>query len=149
MRNWVRAGFLLVALLVTSARSDAILCYFAFREPAGSPDGHVEGVFERINCGFDGSYCSMTFRKAGRVNAWLTLIRRPLVIDGRPGIVCPSMPWDHMHAQCLDWPSDVVPGKTHIRIAYWWVDQHDTCPRGMKPRRFPRIAVTDRFSTIR
>lgn len=144
------AGWVLAVLLVTAAPSTAIMCYIAPRAPVGAPDGHIDGVFESVECGFDGSPCSLSFRKDGGAKAYLTLVRRPLIIDGHAvAQECGSIPWDHMHTRCPNWPQNVVPGKARIRISYWWVDQYDTCPaKSAPPMRFKPIAVTYSFATL-
>jgi len=148
--GWAAAVSVLAVLLLIAAPSKAIICYIAFRAPVGSPDGYVDGVFESLQCGFDGSGCSLSFRKTGGVKAYLPLALRPLMIDGHSlAPECASVPWDHMHARCPDWPQNVVPGRTRVRIPYWWVDQYNTCPVKSAPlKKFDRIAVTDRLTTL-
>jgi hypothetical protein len=133
----LRAG-IVAALLVLTAHLASSMSYFRPPLPSGPPAGYVKGIFLERACGADGGGCGTRVRKDDGSQGVLSSVPlESIIVDGR-SIFCMNSP--PLQSQCDEWPKDVTPGKTRIRMPYWWAHDKST------GYTFP---YTDRITTIK
>ena len=117
-RRWLLILTITAATVVGTPRSGSSMNEYRPPLPSGVPAGYVRGVFLEFYCGVDGGECGVVFRKSDGARAvLLTAPYGSIMIDGR-SFQCLSAP-PHSYL-CDDWPKNLEPGKTRIRMPYWW-----------------------------